>query len=90
MHTVCTMPKKVRGNPHINVRVPKPLHRKVRGLARLYKAPLPVFIRDLLESLVSMEKAHAFQLRLQRAMIAHQQKELMLTAREGFTAPKKP
>lgn len=77
------------GNPLLSVRVPRALHRRVRGLARLYKAPLPVFVRDLLGSLTDVEKAQAFQLRLQRAMIAHQQRELLLTAKEGFSAPSK-
>jgi hypothetical protein len=80
---------KPRGNPQLQVRVPRLLHRKIRGLARLYKAPVAVFHRDLLETLVDVSKAQSFHLRLQRAMIAHQQKELMLTAREGFTAPSK-
>jgi hypothetical protein len=72
----------------VQVRIPAPEHRKLRGLARLYKAPLPVFVRDLYRTLFDVQAAQDFQLRLQRGMIAHRQKQLMLTASEGFTAPK--
>ena len=82
------MAQKQYGNPQVQARVPRALHRKLRGLARLYKAPLPVFLRDLLDGICDTEKMQAFQLRLAKAMMAHQQRELMLTAKEGFTAPK--
>jgi hypothetical protein len=74
------MRKKQWGSPLVAVRVPRPLHRKVQAVAKLYNAPLPVFVRDTLEAVCGGDigKAQAFELRLARAVVAHRQRELDL------------
>jgi hypothetical protein len=70
--------KKNYGNPVLQVRIPRPLHRNVRACARFYKAPAPVFLRELLTAICGGDPQVAveFQTRLARGMIEHRQKEL--------------
>jgi hypothetical protein len=89
LHAAIMAKTKQYGNPQMQVRVPRKLHRTLRGLAKLYKAPLPVFHRDLLVSMTDQKLAQEFQLRLARGMMEAQQRELMLTAKEGWSAPSK-
>jgi len=73
------MQKRVKwGNPTIQVRVPKPLLRNVRAVARCYKAPVPVFVRDMLSATCAGDPKLAieFQTRVARGMIEKRQREL--------------
>jgi hypothetical protein len=76
------MPKKTkpkrRGSPTVQVRTPKLLHRKLRALAKLYKAPLPEFCRALFASAVDVDKAREFQSRLNIGMMEYRQRDLPL------------
>lgn len=89
-----------KGNPLIQVRVPKLLYRNVRMCAKLYKAPMPVFVRDMVRAICNNEPGFGmdFQNRLARGIIAHRQQELALdngalvlgrpgqTAKKGYAA----
>jgi hypothetical protein len=62
----------------VQVRIPRPLHRNVRACAKLYKAPVPVFLRDMIAATCSgdMDTSFAFQSRLSKGMIEARQREL--------------
>lgn len=79
-----------RGSPLVAVRVPRPLHRKVLAVAKLYDASLPVFVRDTLEAVCAGDigKAQAFELRLARAVVKHRQRELDLGDGLVLSAPR--
>lgn len=89
--TVIALKKKVkkhRGSPQVNLRVPRLLLAKVRMVAKLYGADVPVFIRAMLEATCSGdgEKAVEFQTRVARGVIAHRQRALDL-GDYGLTGP---
>jgi hypothetical protein len=85
------MPKPKRkyyGNPILRARVPRDVHRKMRALAKMYKAPLPEFVRDLFVMMVDPTAAALFNQRLGAGMTEYRQKQLDLSD-GSFSAPSK-
>ena len=69
---------KQRGNPKVQVRIPRPLLANVRLFAEMYKAPVHVFLRDMIAATCGgqLEVTGEFQKRLGRGIDEKRQLEL--------------